>query len=886
MPPAKAPCAARSAPHRALLLLLLSCCTAAQPPPAPAAAATNWASLSLGATATASSAGYWCVHAGFVACTSIRPALRADALAARRAGYTAEPQFALDDDVTSFWSSTGGAVRTALNQAPRRPNRRPNWRPAQVCCTESNPAWLLVSLGALRPVATLQVVHAQDLTFTVALANASTGPWLTVASQYCVHCQQNVVADLVLGAPVFRRYAVPRAPNAASPVPVTASYVRLLITWSSAGGIGGCDDTCDWACNINSFGVFSPGALPPAGLVTPPPPSTAHRPYVACPDVSYLVEQHADIDAGGVVLTGGAVLQPPGSGAHGSTAIRLTEALPLRRGAAEYTRIVRPLEECHTCTDVHDLTVSIHVWLGGARGLPGEGLAVSLVDADRQTPGATRFVQVGCGASLALPLHALSIVLDTAENDGDASCSGAVHGTGVHLVSTLGAGAAPVVLRSTLDTSTSSFRAAEWLPLEFTVRRQAWVGHGQQSAVGSLGAGPLVPDSININGTEVLTGLLATGQLDAFYVVASALTSARGADAHLVSMLHVRCQLSSLHLEPENWAGNRQPFTPPSMHRPPLATSQAHAADERSTPAAAAAFFAAFGITTAMLGAAAAASRLRRSLRAGTPAPAADEASSGGAEPDKLASHASFALAIDAGEADAQGFDVFLSYRRADYRLADAVHDKLRLATALRVFKDVDGRIVGTRFGAELVRMVRSAPVFAPLVSLASLQRMAGAAAPDADVDACLAEWVAALHFRAAGRVRLIHPLLASEPPPPAQAASPSPPRLESLAQDPRYAAALAALPDAAPAATMQAVAAALRAIGDAPLAPAVAEMSVRDIVAGAAGVLAGTVLAVDCAPDDLGLYIRSRYAPPMLRVAEEARACASAAGSCRTSLP
>ena len=754
-----------------------------------------------------------------------------------------------------------------------------------MCCTESNPAWLLVSLGALRPVAVLEVVYAQDLTYTVALANSSTGPWLTVASQYCVHCRQNVLVDSVLGAPVFRRHAVPGAPGAASQVPMTASHVRLLVTWSSAGGIGGCDDMCDWATDIYSFGVFSPGALPLAGLAAPPPPSAG--PNVACPDVSDLVAHRAGIDAGGVMLTGGATLLPPGSGAHGSTAIRLTEALPLRRGAAEYTRIVRPLEECHTCTNVHGLAVSIHVWLGGASSLPGEGLAVSMVDADKQTPGATRYVQVGCGANLALPLHAISIVLDTAENEGDASCSEASHGTGIYLVSTLDADAAPLVLRSTVDTGTALFRAAEWLPLEFMVRRRAWVGGGQQSAINSgSGAGPLVPDFIHVNGTEVLTGLLTTGQLDAFYIVASALTSARGTDAHLVSMLHVSCQLTSLHLEPENWAGNLQPFTPPSMHQQPLTSSQAQAsaADERSTATAAAAFFAAFGVTTAMLGAAAAASRLRRSLRAGTPV-VAELASSGGADPDKLASRASFALAIDAGEAAAQGFDVFLSYRRADYALADTVHDKLRLATGLRVFKDVDGRMAGTRFGAELVRMVRSAPIFAPVVTLASLLRMAGAAEPDAEVDACLAEWLAALHFRAAGRVRLIHPLLAGEPPPPAQAASPLQPRFESLAQDPRYAAALAALPDAAPAATMQAVAAALCAIGDAPLSPEVAGMSVREIVAGAAGVLAGPVLAVDCAPDDLGLYIHSRYAPPMLRVAEEARAHAAAIGSRRTSL-
>ena len=63
MPRAEPPCAARLVPCRALLLLFAVCCAATQPPPAPGAAATNWALLSLGATATASSAGYWCAQA-------------------------------------------------------------------------------------------------------------------------------------------------------------------------------------------------------------------------------------------------------------------------------------------------------------------------------------------------------------------------------------------------------------------------------------------------------------------------------------------------------------------------------------------------------------------------------------------------------------------------------------------------------------------------------------------------------------------------------------------------------------------------------------------------------------------------------------------------------
>jgi hypothetical protein len=342
---------------------------------------------------------------------------------------------------------------------------------------------------------------------------------------------------------------------------------------------------------------------------------------------------------------------------------------------------------------------------------------------------------------------------------------------------------------------------------------------------------------------------------------------------------------------PENWAGQRQPLTPPKSAPPPppaLGATQPAAA-VRSAASGAAGFFAAFGITMALLGAAAAAASLLRRRRSAyaplLPRKAADAAASDG-EP------ACGTLALASREAEAEGYDVFLSYRRADYRVADAVHDKLRLC-GLRVFKDAEGRLAGTQFSAELVRTVRCAPVFAPLVTLGSLQRLAGAAEADAQVDACLAEWLAALHFRAAGGVRLIHPLLAGEPPPAQASAAVSSSlhhRFESsLSQnDPRYAAALAALPDAAPAATVRAVSAALRAIGDAPLTPEEAAMSVRDIVAGAAGVLAGPVLALDCAPEDLGLYIRSRYAPPMLRVAEEARAQAAANGGNvrRTSQP
>jgi hypothetical protein len=109
-----------------LCLLAAARCAAAQSPPAPAAA-INWASPAMGATATANSAGYWCAALVDKKRAPTAPNIAAlpwrfdTASVSRRAGYTAEPRYALDDDPESYWSSTGGAVRRAgpfLRQPP------------------------------------------------------------------------------------------------------------------------------------------------------------------------------------------------------------------------------------------------------------------------------------------------------------------------------------------------------------------------------------------------------------------------------------------------------------------------------------------------------------------------------------------------------------------------------------------------------------------------------------------------------------------------------------------------------------------------------------------------------------------------------------------------
>jgi hypothetical protein len=106
-----------------------------------------------------------------------------------------------------------------------------------VCCTESERAWLLVSLGAQRAIATLELVVAQDMTFTLALANVTDGAWVTVAAHTCVTCVMNISPpdDAALVFDVTRGGR-----------PVVASHIKLLITWSSGGGMGGCADMCDW----------------------------------------------------------------------------------------------------------------------------------------------------------------------------------------------------------------------------------------------------------------------------------------------------------------------------------------------------------------------------------------------------------------------------------------------------------------------------------------------------------------------------------------------------------------------------------------------------------------------------------------------------------------
>jgi hypothetical protein len=175
--------------------------------------------------------------------------------------------------------------------------------------------------------------------------------------------------------------------------------------------------------------------------------------------------------------------------------------------------------------------------------------------------------------------------------------------------------------------------------------------------------------------------------------------------------------------------------------------------------------------------------------------------------------------------------DVFLSYRRTELQMADAVHDKLALA-GLRVFYDRSGAMAGRLFEQELFVAIRDAPVFAPVITLADVLRWAAhdAATPDFT----LAEIVVALHFARAGRVQLVFPLLVGEAIERPDAAGGG--ERDYLFSNAQFKAARDALPAVIPAATLTLVASMFEAVGAGQtLDPALAAATVRDLILGAA---------------------------------------------------
>jgi hypothetical protein len=482
-------------------LLLVTGCARAASDAAPQA--VDWARAP-GVSVTGSDAGFW-------------------------AGYTAEARFAVDGDGRTFWSSTGGAV----------------------CCSESAPALLMLSLGAARPLATVRLLlfAAQDMSYTLAVANSTAGPFVTVARRDCTVCVMN--QNLLTGQRWVTHTLRPG---------VVASHIRLQVTWSAHGGIGGCFDLCDWATNVYEVRAFSPGAYPAevdaAEAQTPPP--AAEAPQAVCSrEVVPLVAQ-ADSGAG-ALLSGDAALQPRGDGLRGGGWVLLTGVQARRSGAVEFSKVIRPRLDCG-CVRSNFMLLTVYVRIGGGMSMPGEGLVISLVDASRQTPGATRFM-AGCGTRAALPVNALSVVLDT--SIGDATCD--EPGTGARIVSTLeGPDREPLVLMSnTLGFSISRFRNERWVPIQFMIQNSAfffgdvlgadgsWISVERTNNRTELFApskawvdGGLVLEDTNMMNDQNAAALKAvnTSSLDSFYVVVSARTGELSSDAHAISGLRLECR--------------------------------------------------------------------------------------------------------------------------------------------------------------------------------------------------------------------------------------------------------------------------------------------------------------------------------------------------------
>ena len=739
----------------------------------------------------------------------------------------------------------------------------------------------------------------QDMSFTLSVANASTGPFVEMARQVCLVCVMNEIGSkdelLSTGGADAKKVKTVMLTTA-------AAFVQMRITWSSGGGPGGCADLCDWAVrpslwisrrcvlvlsclrmhcpfhnpqtDVYEFQAYSPGALPYAAFSQSRNVGNflGGRSNLNCSDADFAapVMLAPELERS-LLLTGDAVRLPVDSDT-GSSVVVLTPPEPRRFGAVEYAHVFRPGDSC-SCHEPRIMLISAYVWLGASASMPGEGLAISLVDARRQTPGSTRFKR-GCGTRPALPEAAVSIVLDT--SDSDPSCDEA--GTGARVVVSLEGGtAAPLVMCSTLDMSTAGFRKGEWLPVQFDLLSTRAMG------TSNLGA----PEAfliwrVYVNGTQILEpSALANNYLpqtsasgltlESFYLTVSARTGDLPGDRHAVSGVRVEC-FSNVATYVENWDGFRQPLTPPPASPPwtqppaPLLTLRQISAPAHGVGqlGAAASFGIAFACSIALMVACLLARRQNRAHASSKKAvgSAADCETMplfvehlGGVE---LVGAPSAVTAT--GAANVAAFHAFLSYRRTDRLLVDTIHDKLRL-TGLRVIKDVDGPLAGKPFDAELLRTMRSVPVFAPVITLPSLQRLASAAV---EADAFLAELLTALRLLDTGELRLIHPLLVG-------------PDVDggwgNLLNDTAYHAAIAALPDAASAATVALVQSTLCSAGFAPLPAHLATLTVREVLLGraatealpaVAGVLGDAPFTLACAYVDLGLYLSRGYTPPI----------------------
>jgi hypothetical protein len=212
-------------------------------------------------------------------------------------------------------------------------------------------------------------------------------------------------------------------------------------------------------------------------------------------------------------------------------------------------------------------------------------------------------------------------------------------------------------------------------------------------------------------------------------------------------------------------------------------------------------------------------------------------------------------------------FDVFLSYRRTDFAICDLVVALLE-KEGVRVFNDRLGHMTGQPFDQELAKSIAVSATFCSIITLPGTAQLLRVTAHE--VDYTVVEILLALHWRQAGRIRRILPLLVGVETQEPSADGAKRPRRDLLEDNAEWKRMLKALPDVVPLACIDHAAALLRAVAGEELAPSLRRASVKELmcatVASAAaagdGALAEGLLTFDWMvitglQQDVKLYVR-----------------------------
>ena len=240
-------------------------------------------------------------------------------------------------------------------------------------------------------------------------------------------------------------------------------------------------------------------------------------------------------------------------------------------------------------------------------------------------------------------------------------------------------------------------------------------------------------------------------------------------------------------------------------------------------------------------------------------------------------------------------YDVFISYRRVDHRIMEAITDKLKLA-GLRVFVDRAGDMAGKPFKTEIFQAMRSSTVIVPLLTNEVMRTLSSCEHDvwETKVDFLIVEYLFALHLLYTDGVARLYPLLIGD-----EFFNSQTQRLEwdNLLRNESFKSRLAALPDVVPRASLACAYSVIRDSQPAVPFTLPQELTVRDIVCGRkaqtlpvapsggedeAGAAAGAqmkdplvhgILSMDafplaCPQEDLDLYIRAQFVANLRKVA------------------